>query len=94
MNETLINGNKWCHIYKDTDGIDNYHNTETNETYRIIPTISGFGFFIEYYKDAKLIARNTISFEYMKILSLLAGSNDLLYKLTTSYGENNKCLSE
>jgi hypothetical protein len=76
--DRLLNANKWCHIYTDSNGVTNYHNTETNETYRIIPSISALGFCIEYYKDAELKARNTISFDEMKILALLAGSNGLL----------------
>lgn len=79
--ENLVNGNKWCHIYTDADGITNYHNTETNETYRVIPSKSAFGFMIEYYKDAELKARNTVSFDEMKSLALLAGSNHLLNNL-------------
>ncbi len=81
MKEKLTNANKWCHIYTDAQGITNYHNTETNETYKIIPDKSALGFNIEYYKDAELEARNSISFNEMKSLSLLAGSNHLLLNL-------------
>lgn len=78
LREKLPNANKYCHIYTDTDNITTIHNTETNETYRIIPETSALGFHLEYFKDAKLIARNSFSFDEMKILALLAGSNGLL----------------
>jgi hypothetical protein len=78
IRERLTNANKWCHIYTDTDGVTNYHNTETNETYRVIPDIHALGFHLEYYKGAELQARNCISFDELKSLSLLAGSNGLL----------------
>ncbi len=79
--EKLKNANKWCHIYTDDDGFTNYHNTETNETYRIIPNKSALGFYIEYFKDAELKARNSVSFDELKSLALLAGSNHLLNNL-------------
>ena len=79
--EKLVNANKYCHIYTDEDGITCIHNTEKNETYRIIPAVSMFGFYIEYHKDAKLVARNSVGFDEMKTLALLAGSNHLLRKL-------------
>lgn len=85
--EKLPNANKWCHIYTDIDGITTIHNTETNETYRIIPDTSAFGFMLEYHKDATLKARNTISFDEMKVLALLAGSNHLLKNLNGTGGE-------
>ena len=81
IREKLTNGNRWCHIYTDADGVTNYYNTETNETYRIIPDKSVLGFHIEYYKDAKLKARNSVSFDELKSLALLAGSNHLLNNL-------------
>ncbi len=87
IREKLTNGNKWCHIYTDSDGITNYHNTETNETYRVIPDKSALGFHIEYYKDAELKARNSVSFDELKSLALLAGSNHLLNNLVG--GEQN-----
>jgi len=86
--EKLTNGNKWCHIYTDTDGITNYHNTETNETYRVIPDKSALGFHLEYYKDAELKVRNSFSFYELKSLALLAGSNHLLNSLVG--GEQNE----
>lgn len=79
--EKLLNGNNWCHIYTDDDGITNYHNTKTNETYRVIPDKSAFGFYLEYFKDAELKARNSVSFDEMKCIALLAGSNHLLKNL-------------
>ncbi len=88
IREKLPNANKWCHIYTDIDGIINIHNTETNETYRIVPDISAFGFHLELHKDGKLIARNNISFDEMKILANLAGSNHLLKSLDDKGGEN------
>lgn len=81
IREKLPNANKWCHIYTDSDGITNYHNTETNETYRIIPDTSALGFYIELHKDGELKARNSISFDEMKALTLLSGSNNLLKDL-------------
>ncbi len=87
MKDKLLNANKWCHIYTDVDGITNIHNTETNETYRIIPDISSLGFNIERHKDGELAARNTISFDEMKILTDLAGSNHLLQRLEGKGGE-------
>lgn len=85
--EKLPNANKWCHIYTDIDGIINIHNTETNETYRIIPDISALGFHIERYEDGELKTRNHISFDEMKILSDLAGSNYLLHNFKGKGGE-------
>lgn len=79
--EKLLNANKWCHIYIDDDGITNYHNTKTNETYRVVPDKSAFGFYLEYFKDAELKARNSFSFDELKILANLAGSNHLLKNL-------------
>lgn len=79
--EKLINANKYCHIYTDDDGVTCIHNTESNETYRVIPDVSMFGFYIEYHKDAKLVARNSVGFGEMKTLALLAGSNHLLRNL-------------
>lgn len=81
MKEKLVNANKWCHIYTDDNGITNYHNTETNETYRIIPSISALGFYLEYYKDAELKASNSLSFDELKSLAKLSGSNYLLGNL-------------
>lgn len=89
MRLTTPNANKWCHIYTDVDGITNIHNTETNETYRIIPDISFLGFQLERHKDGVLKARNHISFGEMKILTDLAGSNHLLQNLTNMGGEKN-----
>jgi hypothetical protein len=85
--EKLQNANKWCHIYTDIDGVTNIHNTETNETYRIIPETSALGVQIERHKDGELKARNTISFDEFRILSDLAGSNHLLEKLAYKGGE-------
>jgi hypothetical protein len=85
--EKLPNANKWCHIYTDIDGVTNIHNTETNETYRIIPETSALGFQLERHKDGELRARNTISFDELRILSDLAGSNHLLEKLADKGGE-------
>jgi hypothetical protein len=82
--EKLTNGNKWCHIYTDTDGIVNYHDTERNETYRVIPDRSALGFHLEYHKDGELKARNSISFAEMKSIASLAGSNHLLRSLVGS----------
>lgn len=79
--EKLLNANKYCHIYTDDDGITNYHNTETNETYRIIPDKSALGFYLEYFKDGELKARNSFEFTELKILANLAGSNYLLNNL-------------
>lgn len=88
IREKLTNGNKWCHIYIDNDGITNYYNSETNETYRVIPDISMHGFYLEYHKDGKLIARNNVSFDEMKFIALLTGNNHLLNNLVG--GEQNK----
>jgi hypothetical protein len=85
--EKLPNANKWCHIYTDVDGITNRHNTETNETYRIIPETSALGFQLERHKDGELKARNTISFDELRILTDLAGSNHLLQNLDGKGGE-------
>jgi hypothetical protein len=85
--EKLPNANKWCHIYTDIDGVTNIHNTETNETYRIIPETSALGVQIERHKDGELKARNTISFDEFRILSDLAGSNHLLKKIAYKGGE-------
>ncbi len=85
--EKLPNANKWCHIYIDIDGVTNIHNTETNETYRIIPETSALGFQLERHKDGELRARNTISFDELRILADLAGSNHLLEKLADKGGE-------
>jgi len=85
--EKLPNANKWCHIYTDIDGVTNIHNTETNETYRIIPETSALGFQLERHKDGELRVRNTISFDELRILSDLAGSNHLLEKLADKGGE-------
>jgi len=87
--EKLPNANKWCHIYTDIDGITNIHNTETNETYRIIPETSALGFQLERHKDGELKARNTISFNELRILTDLAGSNHLLQNLDGKGGEAN-----
>ena len=84
--EKLTNGNKWCHIYTDTDGVVNYHDTERNETYRVIPDKSALGFHLEYHRDGELKARNSISFAEMKSIARLAGSNHLLNQLAG--GEN------
>lgn len=90
MRDKLLNANKYCHIYTDVDGITNIHNTETNETYRIIPEISSLGFYLERYKDGILKARNSISFDEMKILTDMAGSNHLLNKIAKKFGELNE----
>lgn len=87
--EKLSNANKYCHIYTDVGGITNIHNTETNETYRIIPQISALGFHLERYKDSVLVARNNISFDELKILTDLTGSNHLLKNIGTG-GEQTK----
>ena len=52
--EKLLNANRYCHIYVDDDGITNYHDTETNETYRVIPDTGALGFYLEYFKDGVL----------------------------------------
>ncbi len=88
--EKLPNANKWCHIYTDIDGVTNIHNTETNETYRIIPETSALGFQLERHKDGELKARNTISFDELRALADLAGSNHLLEKLAAKGGETNE----
>lgn len=85
--DKLPNANKWCHIYTDKDGVVNIHNTETNETYRIIPEISTFGFHLERHENGELKARNSISFDEMKVLTNLAGSNQLLLNLSNNGGE-------
>ena len=90
MRDKLPNANKYCHIYTDIDGVTNIHNTETNETYRIIPETSALGFQLERHKDGELKARNTISFDELKILADLAGSNHLLQKLDGKGGEINE----
>jgi hypothetical protein len=90
IRHNLPNGNKWCHIYTDKDGVTNIHNTQTNETYRIIPEASSLGFYLEYHKDAEMVARNSLSFDELKILALLAGSNHLLSNLKDKGGETNK----
>ena len=90
IRHNLPNGNKWCHIYTDSDGVTNIHNTQTNETYRIIPEASSFGFYLEYHKDAEMVARNSLSFDELKVLALLAGSNHLLSNLKDKGGETNK----
>jgi hypothetical protein len=90
--EKLPNANKWCHIYTDIDGVINIHNTETNETYRIIPETSALGFQLERHKDGELRARNTISFDELRILSDLAGSNHLLGKLDDKGGETTRIM--
>jgi len=87
MKEKLLNGNKWCHIYTDDSGMTNIYNTETNETYRIVPDPHFLGFAIERYVDGEMEVRNIISFDEMKILSNLAGSNDLLKSLSDKGGE-------
>jgi hypothetical protein len=87
--EKLTNGNKWCHIYTDTDGVVNYHDTERNETYRVIPDKSALGFHLEYHKDGELKARNSISFAEMKSIASLAGSNHLLNQLVGGEKLNN-----
>ena len=87
--EKLPNANKWCHIYTDIYGVKNIHNTETNETYRITPKTSALGFQLERYKDGELKTRNTISFDELRILADLAGSNHLLQNLNGKGGEQN-----
>lgn len=79
--DKLPNATKWCHIYQDIDDITTIHDTENNETYRIIPEISAHGIMIEYHKDGILKARNGLSFDMLKTLALLAGSNHLLKNL-------------
>lgn len=56
IREKLINGNKYCHINTNNDGVTNYHNTEINETYRVVPDKQALGFYLEYHKDGELIA--------------------------------------
>lgn len=82
ISNELPNGTKWCHLYQDKDGITTIHDTENNETYRIIPSLSGHGIMIEYHKDGKLKARNGLAFTELKILALLAGSNNSLKGLS------------
>lgn len=90
MRDKLPNANKWCHIYTDIDGVTNIYNTKTNETYRIIPETFALGFQLERHKDGELKARNTISFDELRILSDLAGSNHLLQKLDGKGEEANE----
>jgi hypothetical protein len=87
--EKLQNGNKYCHIYNDDDGCTNFHNTETNETYRIVPDLSCLGFHLERFEGGILKTRNSISFDELKILSDLGGSNYLLSSLSGKGGEVN-----
>lgn len=87
IRDKLPNANKWCHIYTDEDGITNIHNTQTNETYRIIPDTSALGIQIERHTNGKLSTRNTLSFEELKVLADLAGSNQLLRNLADKGGE-------
>lgn len=87
LKHSLTNANKYCHIYTDVDGITNIHNTKTNETYRIIPDISALGIFIERHKDGELQTRNSLSFDELKIITDLAGSNQLLMNLQDKGGE-------
>lgn len=90
MNKTrdrLPNGNNYCHLYKDDIGCDNIHNSETNETYRIVPDPSCLGFHLERFKGGKLIARNSITFKELKILTDLTGQNYLLESLSGHGGE-------
>ena len=86
--EKLLNANKWCHIYTDSDNVTNIHNTETNETYRIIPSIHTFGFYIERHENGVLAGRNSIGFDEMRVLSDLAGCNGLLKQLIDKGGES------
>lgn len=79
--EKLLNANRYCHIYVDDDGITNYHDTETNETYRVISDTGALGFYLEYFKDGVLKARNSFEFKELKILANLTGSNYLLNNL-------------
>lgn len=88
--EKLPNANKYCHIYKDEDGCDNFHNTETNETYRIVPHPSCLGFHLERFEGGELKARNTISFDELRILTDITGSNHLLQSLVGQGGEVEK----
>jgi len=81
IKDKLPDASKWCHIYTDSVNVTTIHDTENNETYRIIPNVSAHGFMLEYHKDGELKARNGFSFEYMKILAKLAGSNNLLKTL-------------
>ena len=87
--EKLQNANKYCHIYRDSDDCDNFYNTETNETYRIVPNPSCLGFHLERFKDGVLSARNSLSFDELKILTDLTGSNHLLNSLSGKGGEVN-----
>lgn len=87
--EKLQNANKYCHIYNDDDGCTNFHNIETNETYRIVPESSCLGFHLERFEGGILRTRNSISFDELRILSDLAGSNDLLKSLVGKGGEVN-----
>jgi len=87
MKNKLPNANEYCHIYTDVDGVTNIHNTETNETYRIIPDISALGIYIEKHKNGELKSRNSLSFNELSVLTDLAGSNQLLINLQDKGGE-------
>lgn len=88
--EKLLNANEFCHIYEDDYGVTNIHITKNNETYRLIPKTHALGFQIERHKNGRLVSRNTISYEEMRVLADLAGSNDLLTNLDGQGGEVNR----
>ena len=88
IREKLLDANKFCIIYKDKDGINCYHNTQKNETYRIIPHAPMLGFYIEKYKEEKLVSRNHISFDEMEVLTDITGQNHLLTNLKFASGES------
>ena len=87
LRDKLPNANKYCHIYTDSDGITNIHNTETNETFRIIPEVSALGIMIEKHKDGALQSRNSLDMDVLKVLADLAGSNDMILNLKDKGGE-------
>jgi hypothetical protein len=87
MRDKLPNANKYCHIYTDSDDITNIHNTETNETYRVIPDIGALGLHLELHKNGELSRRCSLSFDELNVLANLAGSTDLLQKLADKGGE-------
>ena len=67
LKDRLSNANKYCHTYQDNNNIPCIHDTKNNETYRIVPDESALGIYVEYFKDAKIIARNSLSFdEYLQ----------------------------
>lgn len=87
LKDSLSNANKYCHIYYDDVNIPCIHNTENNDTYRIIPDESMLGIFIERFNNGKLIARNSLNFDELKILTDLTGCNHLLQNLSGKGGE-------